>query len=185
MLSITVSKINLKPLKKQVKRTIDQLPKKLGATAVRYVSDNFRKQGFDNKGITRWDRRAGRKRAGRAILIKSGRLRRDIRVRRITKKYVVVGTSGNVKYAAIHNTGGTINHPGGTPFFTNKSGDTIFVNRVSAQTYEAKTGRKMRRTKKHKIKIPRRQYMPTKRRPSATLNKRLKNTVRTELKKIK
>uniref|UniRef100_UPI0032169844 phage virion morphogenesis protein n=1 Tax=uncultured Draconibacterium sp. TaxID=1573823 RepID=UPI0032169844 len=183
MIEISVKKVNLNRLKNKYKQTIERLPPKLGATAVRYIHENFTKQGYVDQGVRKWKKRKSKKHQGRAVLIKSGALRRDIRVRRTTKTYAVVGTS--LPHANIHNQGGTINHPGGTPFFVNDEGDTVFVSRVVANAYEAKTGRRMRRTKPHRINMPQRQFMPTKRRPSRTLNKRLRATTQRELKKIK
>lgn len=183
MIELSIKKVNLNRLKKKYKQTVENLPKKLGATAVRYVHDNFRKQGYDDQGVKRWPKRKSRKHAGRAVLIKSGALRRDIRVRRTTKTYAVVGTS--FKYAKIHNTGGTINHPGGTPYFIDDDGKPVYVSRLVAKNYEAKTGRKMQVTRPHKINMPQRQFMPTKTRGSRTLNKRLRATAKRELNKIK
>lgn len=183
MIEIKVKKVNLNGVKQRYKQTIERLPPKLGATAVRYIHDNFRKQGYDDEGVRKWPKRKSKKHHGRGLLIKSGAGRRDVRVRRTTKTYALVGTS--LPYMALHNSGGTINHPGGTPYFINDEGDAVFVSRVVANAYEAKTGRRMRRTKPHRIKIPRRQFMPTKSRPSRTLNKRLRTTTQRELNKIK
>ena len=183
MIEISVKKVNLNRIKNKYKQTIERLPPKLGATAVRYIHDNFRKQGFVDEGVRKWPKRKSKKHQGRALLNKSGAGRRDVRVRRTTKTYAVVGTS--LPYMALHNRGGTINHPGGTPFFVNDEGDAVFVSRVVANAYEAKTGRRMRRTKPHRIKMPQRQFMPTKSCPSRTLNKRLRATAMREIKKIK
>ena len=55
-------------------------------------------------------------------------------------------------YAAIHEYGGTINHPGGTPFFI-KGGELIFVNKKNPRAA------KLPKTKPHSIPIPARPYM--------------------------
>lgn len=182
MISVSVSKVSLNHLKKNYKKVAENLPKKLGATAVRYTSDNFRKQGFDDQGVKRWQPRKSKKHKGRALLIKSGRLRRSIRIIRLTSTYVTVGSTE--AHAKIHNQGGTINHPGGTSYFINKGGDAVFVSRTTAARIESKNNRVLPKTKPHRITIPARQFLPTRSRKSQTLNNRLKATVRAELKKI-
>ncbi|NJN78192.1 MAG: hypothetical protein HC803_07555 [Saprospiraceae bacterium] len=60
-----------------------------------------------DNGLEKWDERKypdanPRK---RNILVKSGRLKRSIRITKQTRNWVVIGT--DVPYAAIHNQGGT------------------------------------------------------------------------------
>jgi phage gpG-like protein len=174
MIKIEIKRPNLNGLKAKYKQTVTRLPRLLGATAVEYVHGNFRAQGFVDKGTDKWKPRK-RTDTGRAILVKSGALRRDIRVRGTGPNYVIVGTS--LPYASIHNEGGTIAHPGGTAFFK-KDGKLVFVKNSTAR------GRKFPRTRPHKIGIIRRQFMPTNARPSAKLNRMIKDVIITELNKI-
>jgi len=58
----------------------------------------------------------------------------------------------SVKYALIHEYGGTINHPGGTPYIIGEGGKAIFVKK----SYSG--DRKVKYTKAHSIKIPARPY---------------------------
>jgi phage virion morphogenesis protein len=86
----------------QVLRT---LPRKVGNLAVVRFQGNFKRQGF---GEQPWQPRKppGRKLRRsdrRAILVKSGRLRRSIRVVRTGSNSVVIGS--DVEYAAVHNEG--------------------------------------------------------------------------------
>lgn len=87
------------------------LPAKLGNTAVNHFKDNWRKQGFDDSTVNPWKRRKGMLRgfsvskksdAGRAILVKTGRLRRDFtsvgHFNRIT-------VTNNTPYGVYHNYG--------------------------------------------------------------------------------
>lgn len=55
-----------------------------------------------------------------------------------------------VPYAAIHEYGGTINHPGGTPYRV-IDGRVVFVRKG--------TGKRLRKTAPHEIKIPARPYL--------------------------
>lgn len=65
-----------------------------------------------------------------------------------------VFSSGDVKYAAIHEYGGTINHPGGTAYIVNpkKAQLMMFVS-------NAKATADMPRTKPHQIRMPQRSFL--------------------------
>lgn len=56
-----------------------------------------------------------------------------------------------IPYARIHEFGGTINHPGGTPYFIGKDGKAKFVSKAK--------GSDLPRTKPHPIEIPARPYI--------------------------
>jgi phage gpG-like protein len=58
----------------------------------------------------------------------------------------------SVKYALIHEYGGTINHPGGTPYISGDGGKAIFVKKSYSGDREVKY------TKPHSIKMPARPY---------------------------
>lgn len=53
------------------------LPKRLGNEAVNHFKDNWRKQGFDDSTVKPWKSRKNNLDPGRAILVKTGRLRRS------------------------------------------------------------------------------------------------------------
>ncbi len=74
-------------------------------------------------------------------------------------------------YAVIQEYGGTIDHPGGQPFFKDKNGDLVFVSKNNPRAA------KMAKTKPHKIKLPERPYM----RPAA---KKMKPVVAEHVKVI-
>lgn len=140
------------------------VPRMVGRIAVNFYKDSFKRQGYIDTRYSRWEARK-RPDRGRATLVKSGRLRRSIRVIRVTPKSVSVGSS--VPYAAIHNFGGTINHPGGSPylFIGNRM---VFIRKTTAAKREEQ-GKPVKYTKPHQIKIPRRQFMGA----SELLNKRI------------
>ena len=58
----------------------------------------------------------------------------------------------SVKYALIHEYGGTINHPGGTPYIIGEGGKAFFVKK----SYSGE--KKVKYTKAHSIKMPARPY---------------------------
>ncbi len=87
----------------------------------------------------------------------TGALARSIHHEVMDKGAVVIGrifSSGDVKYAGIHEYGGTINHPGGTAYILSpkKAQLMMFVSNKNA------TG-DMPRTKPHPIKMPERSFM--------------------------
>lgn len=102
------------------------------------------------------DARVIRKLNGEVLKVRSGQLRRSIFHRVIQDANQVigkVGSSGDVPYAAIHEFGGTIHHPGGTAYFYNsKEGRIAFVS-------NAKARETMRRTRPHPIHMPERSFL--------------------------
>jgi len=88
------------------------------------------------------------------ILQNSAQLKNSINARG-TSTYAVVGT--NKKYGRIHQMGGTINHPGGTPYIPFSSGGNSLGVRFMRKdgNYPPGTGF----TKPHQIKIPKRPFL--------------------------
>ncbi|MCC3159503.1 phage virion morphogenesis protein [Hymenobacter sp. 15J16-1T3B] len=108
----------------RIDRFLKQAVRPLGQLAVREFVGSFKRQGWVNeRGVfLPWKPRRGqgRNRSGvsgrlpfasdapesRAVLVKSGRLRRSIRVTSTTDTSATIGT--DVPYAQLHNQGGTI-----------------------------------------------------------------------------
>ena len=90
-----------------------RMPGIVGVEAVNHFKATFRDGGFTDTGFVKWpDRKAGKDNEGRAILVKTGRLRRAIRILYQSNNRVMVGVSPDeVPYAAAHNNGfkGTVN----------------------------------------------------------------------------
>lgn len=86
-----------------------KLPGQVGEMARSFFLDNYRKGGFEDQTFVPWVERkpvpAGKtdKNKGRALLVKSGKLRRSIRVMEKGEGYVIIGS--DVKYARFHNDG--------------------------------------------------------------------------------
>ena len=73
----------------------------------------------------------------------------------------VVKLATDSKYARIHQYGGTIQHPGGTPYITlpDKSGEWRFIPLSANKQYSASVMNRIKFTKPHAIKIPKRLYL--------------------------
>lgn len=147
-----------------MRKTISNLPYIAGAEVVRFSVISFTRQGWLGNTFEAWPRRkVEQKGKGRAILVKSGRLRRSIRVLRYTSDYVIIGT--DVPYARVHNEGfhGRVSVRG---HYRNRYTKT----RVGTGKY-TKTGKERQRTvtsvsgqsrvKEHTryMKIPRRRFL--------------------------
>lgn len=65
-----------------------------------------------------------------------------------------VRSSGDVKYAAIHEFGGVIHHPGGTAYII-QDGQAVWVSNAKADAL----GHDLPRTKAHDINMPERSYL--------------------------
>jgi len=147
----------------------------VGRIDVNFYKDSVKRQGYIDKGLERWEKRK-RPDRGRAVMVKSGRLRRSIRVIRVTPGAVTVGT--DVPYGKIHNQGGTINHPGGSPYLF--IGNRIVYIRKTTAARRTAEGKHVSYTKPHAIKIPRRQFMGK----SELLDKRIIKHITTSVDKL-
>jgi hypothetical protein len=94
-----------------------------------------------------------------SLMLRSGKLMSTIRPVSVSASLVRIRAgSPQVPYAQIHNEGGIINHPGGTPFFfDSKKNKAVFVSKQKASMFKEP----LPITKPHPIPIPRRQYMGT------------------------
>ena len=98
--------LDLRTLINDFKTQRKALPAKLGNIAVKFFQDNFRREGFIDNSLTRWQRRKRetRRSRGKKILQNTGRLRRSIKRLTTTFGRIVIGTRG-VPYAEVHNEG--------------------------------------------------------------------------------
>lgn len=78
--------------------------KEIGNQAVSHFKDSFRNQGFDDSHVTPWKQRKvqGRNKKGRAILVKTGRLRRSFVISYSTEKITIIN---DTPYSTYHNYG--------------------------------------------------------------------------------
>jgi phage gpG-like protein len=91
------------------KQKFSKLPKEIGDVAVNYFLDGFQREGLE--GEPKWQPRkgsSGGRTERRNLLVKTGKLRRSIRIVRLTSTSVSIGS--DMPYAQIQNEGGTT-HP--------------------------------------------------------------------------
>jgi phage gpG-like protein len=96
-----------KKILKQIEAFKPQLNKMVeaaGVLAVNHFTKSFSDGGFTDESLERWKPRKRSERGkSRAILVKSGRLRRSLRSRRLGNLAVKIMT--DVPYARVHNNG--------------------------------------------------------------------------------
>lgn len=89
-------------------------------------------------------------------LDRKGHLRDSIEVRPYGKSGIMV--SANSEYAAIHQFGGVIKHPGGTAYVSVGPGQSAFISNKKAAKLESQ-GHNILRTRAHSITIPARPFV--------------------------
>ncbi len=80
----------------------------IGNIAVKESKLNFKRQGFMDRSVERWDdrKKADKNPKKRAILVKSGTLRRSITRLSTSAKRVKIGVKGKAAvYGGVHNAG--------------------------------------------------------------------------------
>lgn len=90
--------------------------------------------------------------------LRSGRLRRAITTVKSGDFERTVGVHGNLAYAAIHEFGGTINHPGGQPYIVVTGDNGEPTVRFIKKGTKPKRGQ-VKLTKPHTITMPSRPFM--------------------------
>lgn len=97
----------------EVRKLKARIPRIMGTEAVNHFKNSFRIEAFEDDWSRpeRWKARSGfdKNKKRRAILTKTARLKRSIRITTLGGNFVIVGT--NVPYAKIHNEGGKVNVP--------------------------------------------------------------------------
>jgi phage gpG-like protein len=86
--------------------TLDKLPVLAAQEAVNFFQDSFKKQTWSGQTQEVWKKRKtdkNTKDSGRALLVKTGRLKRSIRKIKADWDGIIVGT--DLTYAEIHNNG--------------------------------------------------------------------------------
>lgn len=102
--------VNFARMLRAYNRFRSRAPRFIGTVAVKHFKQSWRRQAWlnDSGRRERWKPRQRRRgdRSRRGTLVKTGRLRRSIRITSVSSHQVRVGTS--VHYARIHNEGGRI-----------------------------------------------------------------------------
>lgn len=165
------------------KKVLMYAPGMLGNVAVNFFLDRFRYQNWLGHTAEPWRqrRRNTRRNRGRALLIQSGRLRRSIRITKVTGLTVTIGT--DVPYAKAHNTGfkGSV---AVKAFSRNKyskqkvgSGKYTKTGKERMKTVSRVSGSVQVKAHNRKMNIPRRQFMGR----SPVLDKMLQRKLLAEL----
>lgn len=91
---------------KGLRRLNKVMPNIAGRIAVNGFKETFRRGGWTDRRLVKWKDRKGNIDQGRAVLVKSGRLKRSLRVLRKRTGQVETGT--DLAYGAAHNEGAKI-----------------------------------------------------------------------------
>lgn len=146
-----------------LKKFESQLPavvSEMGAIGQNHFVKSFQKQGFENVTLEKWkprkDTRMDRGKPNRAILVKSGALRRSIRRVAIGKYgYNIVS---DMPYAKIHNDGGLINKDFNRKILSFNR-DNKFVSQKTRKGRNMTTYQQQVTINAHSIRMPKRQFM--------------------------
>ena len=90
---------------REIKRLKENLPRIIANESLNFFLEGFRKGGGQTDA-GRWParKRTAKRNRGRALLVDTGALRRDVRIRRTSFKSIVIGTQ-SIVYARRHNEG--------------------------------------------------------------------------------
>lgn len=154
--------------KKLQKFMLDKAPRIVGVEAKRHIASNFKQEGFVDVPFKKWKGRKKNEGSRRALLVKTGRLKRSFDYAATRGKVKVF--SADVPYAQIHNEGGKIQ---GTQrvrghYRTNKrTGDKFRVGEFSREM---------------NVTIPKRQFIGNSKVLNFRINKRLLRGISTIMK---
>jgi phage gpG-like protein len=167
------------------------LPVLLANQAQTFFVESWKKKGWDDNGVKAWQKRkdTGKKSQGRALLVKSGKLRRavgqSIRLKTFDKIQLVVA----LPYAAVHNEGYNGMRSAHSRAMFTKSTTREFIGlrkNKKGQLKEAhrKTTVYIRsgeaQVKAHMFKMPKRQFMGD----SVTLRKKQRELINKQISKV-
>lgn len=167
-------------------------PAEAGNTAIRFINDNFRKQGWQGSGFEAWKANKHNK----TILVQSGHLRSATYYTTAPGQATIRNTE---PYAQLHNEGGTVNVPVtdkmrkfAWAMYYKEAGKGIKKTKAGDQYQSISVGKEARKwrglalTKKTflNITVDQRQFMPTLASPSQILNDDIRSNIETELQRL-
>lgn len=163
----------LKKFLKQHKKAVKEFVTVMGVEAKNHFVKSFRNQGFTDEVLKPWPaRKYNRNSRGRGILVKTGDLRRSIRVIRQKRYGIVIGS--DLRYASIHNYGGLIHKKARTAtlnFRVGRDGKSRFARANKANFQQTV------RIDKHSIRMPQRKFIGN----SSVLTRRLSTMLRSTI----
>jgi len=168
-------------MEKAVRQAMRVLPMKVGETVLRFANQRFREQNWVDNGTEVWRPRKpnAKRNRGRNLLVDSGRLRRSIRITRVTADTAAVGT--DVPYAGVHNDGfrGTVTVKAHSrkKYGKQKEKYTTRSGRERNRTVTTVIGSTAVKSHSRKMNIPKRRYLGE----SATQNRQIERTITAEI----
>jgi phage gpG-like protein len=101
------NKFNLKQIEKGGRTAMERSIILIGNEAKNFFVNSWRLQGFEDRTVQKWvpRKKQDKKRAGRAILVDSGDLRRSVIREPVNKSQLSVKISTDLHYAKVHNEG--------------------------------------------------------------------------------
>jgi phage gpG-like protein len=195
------NKFNLKQAEQKARRAMEAAVVDIGNTAKTFFVASFRKQGWDDKSVQKWKKRQVSERkgrgskksadggvrsvkAGRAILVKTGDLRRSIIRNPANRAALSIKISTDLDYAKIHNDGGNVVQYVKPHRRFVDQGDTMGTGVFNIKSRKEKQAKvKVKQDVKgfsRKVRMPKRQFMGD----SYNLNEKVKVVIVKRLDKI-
>jgi phage gpG-like protein len=190
------NKFDLKQVEKKARKAMEAAIVDVGNTAKVFFVDSFRKQGWDDQSVQKWKKRQlserkgrGSKKsakaartvrsvkAGRAILVKTGDLRRSIKRNPANRAALSIKISTDLPYAKIHNDGGNVVQYVKPHRRFVDQGDTMGTGVFNIKSRKEKQAKvKVKQDVKgfsRKVRMPKRQFMGD----SYNLNEKVKAVI--------
>jgi len=176
-------RFNLSATEQHFKKVLQYAPGMLGNMAVNFFLDRFRYQNWLGYSTEPWQQRRtnSRRNKGRALLVQSARLKRSIRITRISGLTATIGT--DVPYARAHNEGfkGTVSVKAHTRnrFSKEKIGSGKFTKKGKERmkTIQRISGSGEVQAHTRRVNLPRRQFIGR----SPVLEKQMQRKLQAEL----
>lgn len=168
---------NLQDDLRQLQALGRRMPRIAGGLAVSHFKQGFKDQGFTDNSLEKWKpRKAPEKgrRGRRSILIKTGALRRSVRIVRIGHNRVQVGS--DLPYARIHNEGGRITGSQQVDRHTRRA----HTRRVRGRRQNVSEHQVRSHSRTVNTQIPKRQFIGG----SSKLNRKIEHKLIQELRRI-
>lgn len=101
------NKFNMKGLEGKVKKNLSNALVIIANEAKNHFVKSFRDGGFTDNTLVKWKPRKSKSKrdTGRAILVKTGDLRRSVKIKGINKSSLNIIIGSDLPYAKVHNDG--------------------------------------------------------------------------------
>jgi phage gpG-like protein len=152
---------NFSSIQPRIEAARNRLPVIMGNTALNFFKQSFIRQGFLNKGLTKWPARKSIDK-GRSLLVKTSRLWNSIRLMVQSFSDTTIGT--DVPYAAVHNWGfrGTVmvpEHSRRRNAVSSAKFSSLKTRRTGSKEVKYEVGKSTVKAHTRNMNIPQRQFM--------------------------